>query len=75
MHFVIPITDNVCITHYFELFGSSLVRAVGRSMDAKDFREKAATCLKLAQGLSWKNPSRFRLMDNGREFSKARYRT
>jgi hypothetical protein len=39
-------------------------------MDAKDFREKAATCLKLAQGLSWKNPSRFRLMDMAENFQR-----
>jgi hypothetical protein len=37
---------------------------------AKDLREKAATCLQLAQGLSWKNPSRFRLMDMAENFQR-----
>jgi hypothetical protein len=63
--FVIPITDNLRIMHYFKTWESS-----ERRMDANDFREKAATCLKLAQGLSWKNPSRFRLMDMAENFQR-----
>jgi hypothetical protein len=31
--------------------------------DAKYFREKAALCLRLADGLSLNNPGRFQLMD------------
>ena len=33
------------------------------SFDAKYFREKAALCLRLADGLSLNNPGRFQLMD------------
>ena len=33
------------------------------TMDAKYFREKAALCLRLADGLSLNNPGRFQLMD------------
>jgi hypothetical protein len=32
-------------------------------MDAKDFREKAELCSRLADGLSFNNPSRFKLME------------
>jgi len=34
-----------------------------KSFDAKYFREKAALCLRLADGLSLNNPGRFQLMD------------
>jgi hypothetical protein len=39
-------------------------------MDAKDLREKAATCLQLAQGLSWNNPGRCELMDMAQDFQR-----
>ena len=34
-----------------------------KSFDAKYFREKAAICLRLADGFSLNNPGRFQLMD------------
>jgi hypothetical protein len=39
-------------------------------MDAKYFREKAALCERLADGLSLNNPARFQLMDLAEDFSK-----
>jgi len=39
-------------------------------MDAKYFREKAALCERLADGLSLNNPSRFQLMDLAEDFQK-----
>ena len=39
-------------------------------MDAKYFREKAALCLRLADGLSLNNPGRFQLMDLAEDFQK-----
>jgi hypothetical protein len=42
-----------------------------RAMDAKDLREKAATCLQLAQGLSWNNPGRSKLMEMAQTFKDA----
>ena len=39
-------------------------------MDAKYFREKAALCLRLADGLSFNNPGRFQLMDLAEDFMK-----
>jgi hypothetical protein len=44
-----------------------------KSFDAKYFREKAALCLRLADGLSLNNPGRFQLMDMAedlQEFAK-----
>jgi len=38
-----------------------------KSFDAKYFREKAALCLRLADGLSLNNPGRFQLMDMAEE--------
>jgi len=38
------------------------------TMDAKYFREKAALCLRLADGLSLNNPGRFQLMDLADDF-------
>jgi hypothetical protein len=32
-------------------------------MDARYFRERAETCLRLAKELRWNNPGRFHLMD------------
>jgi len=32
-------------------------------MDAKYFRDRAETCLRLAKELPWNNPGRFQLMD------------
>jgi hypothetical protein len=40
----------------------------GYAMDAKYFREKAELCLRLADGLSLKNPGRFQLMDLADDF-------
>jgi len=37
-------------------------------MDAKQLREKAALCFRLADGLSLNNPSRFQLMDLAEDF-------
>ena len=37
-------------------------------MDARYFREKAALCERLADGLSLNNPSRFQLMDLAEDF-------
>ena len=39
-------------------------------MDAKYFREKAALCERLADGLSLNNPGRFQLMDLAEDFMK-----
>ncbi len=39
-------------------------------MDAKYFREKAALCERLADGLSLNNPARFQLMDLADDFRK-----
>jgi acyl carrier protein len=64
---------HIEITNKALIWRSSLCESNGRTMDAKyakDLREKAATCLQLAQGLSWKNPSRFRLMDMAENFQK-----
>ena len=38
------------------------------TMDANYFREKAALCLRLADGLSLNNPGRFQLMDLADDF-------
>jgi len=38
------------------------------AMDAKYFREKAEMCMRLADGLSLNNPSRFQLMDLADDF-------
>jgi hypothetical protein len=40
----------------------------GNAMDARYFREKAELCLRLADGLSLKNPGRFQLMDLADDF-------
>jgi hypothetical protein len=39
-------------------------------MDAAYFREKAATCLRLARGLSWNNPARSALLDLAEDFDR-----
>jgi hypothetical protein len=39
-------------------------------MDAAYFREKAAICLRLANGLSWNNPSRSELLDLAEDFDR-----
>jgi hypothetical protein len=39
-------------------------------MDAKYFRDKAALCERLADGLSLNNPARFQLMDLAEDFMK-----
>jgi hypothetical protein len=39
-------------------------------MDAKAFREKAELCSRLADGLSFNNPSRFKLMELAEDFRK-----
>jgi hypothetical protein len=39
-------------------------------MDAKHFREKAELCLRLADGLSLNNPSRFQLMDLAKDYRR-----
>jgi hypothetical protein len=39
-------------------------------MDARYFREKAAFCERLADGLSLNNPGRFQLMDLAEDFMK-----
>ena len=40
------------------------------TMDARYFREKAALCDRLADGLSLNNPARFQLMDLAEDFVK-----
>jgi hypothetical protein len=37
-------------------------------MDEAHFREKAAMCLRLAQGLSPNNPGRFQLLELAKDF-------
>jgi hypothetical protein len=39
-------------------------------MDANYFRERAALCLRLADGLSLNNPGRFQLMDLAEDFQR-----
>ncbi|MFZ0149140.1 MAG: hypothetical protein WAM72_12515 [Xanthobacteraceae bacterium] len=39
-------------------------------MDANYFREKAALCLRLADGLALNNPGRFQLMDLAEDFQR-----
>jgi hypothetical protein len=39
-------------------------------MDASYFRDKAATCLRLAKGLSWNNPARDELIELAEEFQR-----
>jgi hypothetical protein len=39
-------------------------------MDAAYFREKAAICAKLANGLSWNNPSRRELLQLAEDFER-----
>jgi hypothetical protein len=39
-------------------------------MDAKHLQEKAALCLRLANGLSLSNPGRLQLMDLAEDFRK-----
>ena len=67
---MIRITDNVRITHYFTLRDLLCVSAVSIEWIRRISREKAATCLKLALGLSWKNPNRFRVMDMAENFQR-----
>ena len=40
------------------------------AMDATYFRDKAATCIRLARGLSWNNPARHELMELAQEFQR-----
>jgi hypothetical protein len=40
------------------------------AMDATYFRDKAATCMRLARGLSWNNPARHELMELAQEFQR-----
>ena len=40
------------------------------TMDAKQLREKAALCFRLADGLSLNNPSRFQFMQMAEDFKK-----
>jgi hypothetical protein len=46
------------------------LRAGDPAMDANYFRDKAATCLRLARGLSWNNPARHELMELAQEFQR-----
>lgn len=39
-------------------------------MDAKYFRDKAATCLRLADGLSLNNPARIQLVSMADDFQR-----
>ena len=39
-------------------------------MDAKYFRDRAETCLRLAKELPWNNPGRFQLMDIAEKFQR-----
>jgi hypothetical protein len=39
-------------------------------MDEAFFREKAAMCLRLAQGLSQNNPGRFQLLELAEDFDR-----
>jgi hypothetical protein len=39
-------------------------------MDAKYFQERAKTCFRLAEGLSWNNPGRYHLMDIAENLQK-----
>ena len=39
-------------------------------MDANYFREKAALCLRLADGLALNNPGQFQLMDLAEDFQR-----
>jgi hypothetical protein len=41
-----------------------------KSFDAKYFRQKAALCLRLADGFSLNNPGRFQLMDMAEELQE-----
>ena len=40
------------------------------AMDANYFREKAALCLRLADGVALNNPGRFQLMDLAEDFQR-----
>jgi hypothetical protein len=39
-------------------------------MDASYFREKTETCLRLAEGLSWNNPARAKLIELAEDFER-----
>ena len=39
-------------------------------MDAKYFRDRAETCLRLAKELPWNNPIRFHLMDKAENLQR-----
>jgi len=39
-------------------------------LDAAYFRDKAETCLRLADGLSWNNPARPKLMELAEDFKR-----
>jgi hypothetical protein len=39
-------------------------------MDAKYFRDRAETCLRLAKELKWNNPGRFHLMDKAENLQR-----
>jgi hypothetical protein len=41
-----------------------------RAMDAAYLRERAAICLRLANGLSWNNPARSQLLDLAQDFDR-----
>jgi len=55
---------------YFNENNEGTPRAWTCEMDAKYFREKAALCLRLAEGLSPNNPGRFQLMDLAQDFKE-----
>jgi hypothetical protein len=40
------------------------------ALDAAYFRDKAETCLRLANGLSWNNPARGKLMELAEDFER-----
>jgi hypothetical protein len=40
------------------------------ALDAAYFRDKGETCLRLANGLSWNNPARGKLMELAEDFER-----
>ena len=53
--------------HFPRIFGEPSMNV---ALDAAYFRDKAETCLRLANGLSWNNPARAKLMELAEDFER-----
>jgi hypothetical protein len=67
---VTPVTAALALPSTLVTIKCNAVRVGETAMDASYFRDKAATCLRLAKGLSWNNPARDELIELAEEFQR-----